>query len=85
MGLKRAGRGAGAEARGVAHDGAPPWLVCAGAADDGGGVQAAEDLEEEPRRSRGSDETMTTGPRPSFEEGGALALPCMHAVCKVDM
>lgn len=39
--------GAGPEAGGVADDGAPPWLAGAGASDDGGAFQAAEDVQEE--------------------------------------
>jgi len=42
--------GAGPEARGAADDGAAPRLACGGAADDGGGLQAAEDLDDEVRR-----------------------------------
>jgi hypothetical protein len=38
------------EARGVAGDGAPPGLANAGAADDGGRLQAKEDLEEDVSR-----------------------------------
>jgi hypothetical protein len=47
--------GADAEARGVAEDGAPPRLAGGSAADDIGGVKAAEDLEEEVARKRRPD------------------------------